>query len=60
MFQMSKKLPFTFGALSIDRDDDSDLESGPDGFDQCTNDLAESFVAFIEGHYIETSEVKSY
>jgi hypothetical protein len=57
---MSKSMPGFFSALSRDLGQTFELQIDSDGFDECINELAESFVAFIQGQYIEASEVKFY
>jgi hypothetical protein len=58
---MSYSIPAFFKAISVEPDNASDFQFGPiDDFDERIDELTESFVAFIEGRYAESSEVKLY
>jgi len=53
-------MPVFFTTLSQDLGNDFDVQIDSDEVAECTNELAESFVAFVQGRYIEASEVKFY
>jgi hypothetical protein len=60
VFQISNVMPDFFRTLSAHLGNSLDLKDDWDGFDEHINDLADSFVSFIQGRYIEASEVKFY
>jgi hypothetical protein len=60
VFQMPKPKPVFFSTLSVELGNDYNSQVDSDGFGECINELAESFVAFIEGRYGDASEVKFY
>jgi hypothetical protein len=53
-------MPDLFRILSTQLGASFDLQDDSDGFDGRINELADSFVSFIQGRYIEASEVKFY
>jgi hypothetical protein len=53
-------MPVFFTTLSQDLGNDFDVQIDSDEVAECTNELAESFVAFVQGRYVEASEVKFY
>jgi hypothetical protein len=51
-------MPTFFSTLSRDLGDAFDFQEDSNEFGECMNELAESFLQFIQGNYIQASEVK--
>ncbi len=58
LFQISLFMPTFFSTLSCDLGDEFDSQEDSNEFGECMNELAESFLQFIQGNYIQASEVK--
>lgn len=52
-------MPTFFSTLSCDLGDESDFHENINEFGDCMNELVDSFVQFIQGNYIQASEVNN-